>query len=492
MHSRILAILVSGLLAVSAIGVSAQSPGPSSIDSPAADLRTDLDLKLGEHIILALKATDAALHGDTATFDAYNVLLNTNGTDIGAMIGSVYGQDGQDAFNVLWSAHNGLFVDYTRAVAAGDQAAQDAAVEALTSSFVPDFSAFIADATGLPLDAVTSLIAEHITDTKVAVDAQAADDQTAAYTAVREAFAHMQMIGDALASAIVGQSPDTFPGDPATPAVDLRVALDQLLLEHMYLATFATGAQLDGRDDEMAAAIVALNTNGTDIGAAVGSLFGSDAEDAFDTIWSAHNGLFVDYTNGVLAGDQAAQDAAVEALTGTFAPQLAAFLASATGLPEDALTQLVTDHVVHTKLVVDAQAGDDATATATADQAAAHHMRMIGDPLAAGIVAALPEIFGESGPSAAIPVTLADFTVTPDVIETTGTSISFQVVNEGPTPHNLAIRDASGTVLGVTSDLSTGDTEQLTITVPGPGTYITFCTLPGHESLGLKGELIVR
>jgi plastocyanin len=409
------------------------------------------------------------------------------------VIGSVYGQDGEDAFDVLWSAHNGLFVDYTRAVAAGDQTGQDAAVEALTTSFVPGFSQFVADATGLPVDAATSLVAEHISDTKAVVDAQAADDQAAAYAGIRQAFAHMRMIGDALAGAIVGQFPDQIPGDPAAAAVDLRVALNQLLLEHMYLASFATGAQLDGLDGEMAAAIEALGTNGTDIGAAVGSLFGSDAEDAFDTIWSAHNGLFVDYANGVLMGDQAAQDTAVEALTTTFAPQLAAFLAGATGLPEDVLTQLVTDHVANTKAVVDAQAGDDATAAAAADQAAAHHMRMIADPLAAGIVAALPEAFAGPATSAgaAIPVTLADFTVAPGVIETTGATITFAVVNEGPTPHNLAVRDAAGTTLGVTSDLSSGVTEQLTITLPGPGTYVTFCTLPGHESLGLKGELIV-
>ena len=38
---------------------------PRAIDSPAADLRTTLDLKLGEHIILAVKATGAALRGDT-------------------------------------------------------------------------------------------------------------------------------------------------------------------------------------------------------------------------------------------------------------------------------------------------------------------------------------------------------------------------------------------------------------------------------------------
>ncbi|MCY7419379.1 MAG: cupredoxin domain-containing protein [Chloroflexi bacterium] len=90
-----------------------------------------------------------------------------------------------------------------------------------------------------------------------------------------------------------------------------------------------------------------------------------------------------------------------------------------------------------------------------------------------------------------ITVGLADFTVTPMVIDAVGPTVTFDVSNAGPTPHNLTIRDAAGTVLGATANLSTGDTAVLTVTFPGPGPYITFCSLPGHESLGLKGELVV-
>jgi uncharacterized cupredoxin-like copper-binding protein len=328
----------------------------------------------------------------------------------------------------------------------------------------------------------------------VVIDAQAAEDWPAAYAGVRSAFAHMQMIGDALAGALVAKFPDRLAGDPNGAAVDFRVALNQLLQEHMYLVSFASVAQLAGYADEMAAAIVSLNTNGTDIGGAIGSLFGQSAADQFNVSWSAHNGLFVDYASGVLGGDQQAQDKAMEALTTDVVPRLSSFLAGATGLPEDVLTQLVADHILNTKAVIDAQAGGDAVAAAAADLSAAQHMQMIGDPLAAGIVAALPESFpaASAAPAtSAIPVTLADFTITPATIDATGTTIAFDVVNDGPTPHNMAVRDEAGTLLGTTSDLTTGGAETLTITVPGPGTYITFCSLPGHEALGLKGTLVV-
>ena len=407
MKPRLVTALAAGLLVASAAGVAAQSPAPAmtdhamgsmapasgATDSAAADLRTALDLKLGEHIILAFKATGAALQGEEDQFKAYGALLNTNGTDLGAMIGSVYGQDAEDTFDTIWSAHNGFFVDYTTGVATKDTDMQDKAVKDLTEQYVPQFSEFIATATGLPLDAVTSLITDHVLQTKAVVDAQAARDWDTAYDGIRTAYAHMQMIGDALAGAIVAQHPDVVPGDPNTPAVDFRVALNQLLQEHLYLATFATDAALEDRPEETPAALDRLGTNGTDIGGAIGSLFGQDAADQFNQIWSAHNGFFVDYTTGVATDDQAKQDKAVEDLTTMYVPQFASFLAGATGLPEDTLTSLITDHVLTTKAVVDAQAGDDAEAAAAADLLAAQHMQMIGDPLAAAIVAALPESF---------------------------------------------------------------------------------------------------
>jgi hypothetical protein len=363
----------------------------ADITSDAANLRTDLDYLLGEHLILAAKATGAALGGRTDQFEAYGGLLNTNGTDLGAAIGSVYGPEAEDEWNRIWSAHNGFFVDYTTGVATDDMAVQDQAVSDLTEIYVPEFSAFLAGATGLPEDAISGLVTDHVLQTKAVVDAQAAGDWAAAYEAVRTAYAHMQMIGDALAPAIA--EGNDIDGEAITAGVDFRVALNQLLQEHLFLASFATDAAIGGRTDEFSAAGAALNTNGTDLGAAIGGLFGPEAEDEWNRIWSAHNGFFVDYTTGVASEDQAMADQAVSDLTEIYVPEFSAFLAGATGLPEDALADLITEHVLTTKAVVDAQASGDAAAAAAADREAGMHMRMLGDPLAEAIVAAQPESF---------------------------------------------------------------------------------------------------
>ena len=256
------------------------APDGVVIDSDAANLRVDLDYLLGEHLILAAKATGAALDGRNDQFAAYGELLNTNGTDLGAAIGSIYGTEAEDEWNRIWSAHNGFFVDYTTGVATDDAAVADKAVEDLTTIYVPEFSAFLAGATGLPEDAVADLVTDHVLQTKAVVDAQASGDFEAAYAAIRAAYAHMQMIGDALAPAIA--EGNDIEGEADNAGVDLRVALNQLLQEHLYLASFATDAAIGGRSDEFAAAGAALNTNGTDLGAAIGSLYGAEAEDEFN------------------------------------------------------------------------------------------------------------------------------------------------------------------------------------------------------------------
>ena len=267
------------------------------------------------------------------------------------------------------------------------------AVENLTTVYVPDFAKFISGATGLPMDAVVSLTTDHVLQTKAIVDAQAKGDWTAAYAAIRTAYAHMQKIGDAIAPAIAAKFAEKFPGDASTKAVDLRVGLNQLLQEHLYLASFATGAALGGRNAEFAAAGTALNTNGTDLGAAIGGLYGDAAKDQWNQIWSAHNGFFVDYTTGVATKNKAKMDKAVQDLTTVYIPQFAEFLAGATGLPKDALVSLLTDHVLTTKAIVDAQGAGNIEAAAAADRKAAQHMETIADPLAAAIVAKLPGKF---------------------------------------------------------------------------------------------------
>lgn len=105
---------------------------------------------------------------------------------------------------------------------------------------------------------------------------------------------------------------------------------------------------------------------------------------------------------------------------------------------------------------------------------------------------ASPAAVESTTPSAAAgttPIVVKDFTLEPLDVAVAG-PVSLAVTNAGPTVHNVAIRDDAGATLGTTADLREGESETLTVDLAA-GTYTVFCSLPGHESLGIKGTLTV-
>ena len=90
----------------------------------------------------------------------------------------------------------------------------------------------------------------------------------------------------------------------------------------------------------------------------------------------------------------------------------------------------------------------------------------------------------------ATPITERDFQFDTPNVTVAGSAVSLAVTNAGPTIHDLTIRNAAGKLLGETADLKPGTSETLTVQLPA-GKYVIFCSLPGHESLGLKGTLTV-
>jgi len=179
----------------------------------------------------------------------------------------------------------------------------------------------------------------------------------------------------------------------ATPAAGLRVGLNALLSEHVYLAAAATNAALGGRQPEFEAAAAALDANSADVAKAIGSVYGSDAEKAFLPLWRKHIGMVVDYTAGAATQDRARQQKAVSDLV-AYTQDLGAFLAGANpNLPKPVVAELVQHHVLTLKAVIDAQAARDQDRAFTALRVGAGHMQTIADPLAGAIVKQFPDRF---------------------------------------------------------------------------------------------------
>jgi hypothetical protein len=184
--------------------IATQQGLPGSVSGQAPDLRAGLNGLLQEHVLLAGSATGQALGGNQAGFEGAAAAIGGNTNDLSAAVGSVYGEETGTAFNGLWASHIDMFVRYAQGVAAGDQAAADAAVNELTS-YVGTLASTLEQVTGLSADASTPLITEHVLSLKGAVDAQKAGDFAGAYEQLSEAGAHMQAIADPLAQQIATQ-----------------------------------------------------------------------------------------------------------------------------------------------------------------------------------------------------------------------------------------------------------------------------------------------
>ncbi len=177
-----------------------------------------------------------------------------------------------------------------------------------------------------------------------------------------------------------------------TKAADLRVALNVLLMDHVYLASAATNQALLGNDAGFKAAAATLDKNTVGLGDAIGSVYGDGAKTAFLALWRKHIGFFVDYTMGAAAKDQAKKDKAKADLDG-YRADFDAFITGANpNLPKGAVADLLVTHVSSLFAVIDAQAAKDPTFIDKVKVSAAHSQK-IADPLAGAISKQFPDKF---------------------------------------------------------------------------------------------------
>jgi plastocyanin len=68
--------------------------------------------------------------------------------------------------------------------------------------------------------------------------------------------------------------------------------------------------------------------------------------------------------------------------------------------------------------------------------------------------------------------------------------VTVDFTNGQPVPHDVAIENAEGEVIGQTETTAEGsDSTEVELE---PGTYTFFCTVPGHRDAGMEGTLTVK
>jgi len=199
--------------------------------------------------------------------------------------------------------------------------------------------------------------------------------------------------GIGVLSATAGNSTSTEAARPmqsrasqASPAADLRVALDRLLGEHAVLAMNATNQGVTG-SKSFPAAGKSLDRNSVELSKAIASIYGKNAGGVFlngKFQWRDHIKFFVDYTVALAKKDKAGQAKAVANLT-RYTKEHGAFLAKATGLPKLAVQNDLLGHVLELKNQLDAYASGDYTKATGFYRQAYSHMFKTGDLLSGAI-----------------------------------------------------------------------------------------------------------
>ncbi|MGZ8762048.1 MAG: cupredoxin domain-containing protein, partial [Acidimicrobiia bacterium] len=83
-------------------------------------------------------------------------------------------------------------------------------------------------------------------------------------------------------------------------------------------------------------------------------------------------------------------------------------------------------------------------------------------------------------------VSLKEFAIDPDTVNA-AKDATIAVTNAGTVEHNLVIRGTDKK----TANLKPGGSEAIELGGLKAGHYDTFCSLPGHESAGMKGMLMI-
>ena len=346
-------------------------------------VRLLMERLLGHHTILMIRLMRGPVDGEDRFVDAASDALERNTDELAEAISMVYDDDAAAGFVNLWSDHVESLVAYSRALANGDQSAQDRAQQAL-DRYCDEYGRFIEDLTegGASAEAVTEGVAMHVHHLVAATDAYEAGDYRSAYDGERTAYSAMFGQGKALSRAALVQSTGELAAGFASRATGLRSALGRLLGEHVELAFDATRAIVVGSPSADAAA-AALNENTQEIITAMQGALGDELAATFSDIWAAHIDAVVQFAVAVADDDDEAQ-ARARAELDRFPIQLGRVL------PEVAEGRVAAEAVIAALQEHDEQLLQQITAYAARDYVTSHdlayegydHMYAIADTLA--------------------------------------------------------------------------------------------------------------
>jgi hypothetical protein len=177
------------------------------------------------------------------------------------------------------------------------------------------------------------------------------------------------------------------------PAATLRAVLERQLAWHgVTLVEMMRAARRN--DPNLQTWIDALADNTSDLVQAVGLVYGPVGARAFNQQWGQHTQFLLDYADAVRDGDHDAADLAKSNLQ-TYATDQGSFFQTATagGLPQAAVHDLLQTHIAHMYTMLAADERDDTAATLDAAILDGAYLLTIANGLSGAMSAQQPAAF---------------------------------------------------------------------------------------------------
>ncbi|MBT8769203.1 hypothetical protein [Metapseudomonas boanensis] len=180
---------------------------------------------------------------------------------------------------------------------------------------------------------------------------------------------------------------------PGAAALDTRLALRDLWVEHIFWVRNYVVANQEGQRKQAEAAGTEVVANATAIANSLAPLYGQPAADQMLKLLAGHWSAVKHYSDASVAKNATGKDAAVAELTSN-AKAIAKFLATANpNLPEGTLVTMLSAHGGHHVVQVDQVSKKDYAAEAKTWKAMREHMLALADTLAAALVKQFPDKF---------------------------------------------------------------------------------------------------
>lgn len=182
-----------------------------SADSSAAKLRVDMNNLLREHVSSSLTVTRNIADGASEEKLAGAKAAQTaNAVAIATAVGSIYGQEAQDAITPPFVEHIAQSNNYAAAVKSGDMPAQEAALTALRAELRKVATIFNSVIPSVPTDTLYDALSAHEDLlNQAAVEYQNGNFEKA-YELENEALVQISGGADALTTGIIAAKPDMF------------------------------------------------------------------------------------------------------------------------------------------------------------------------------------------------------------------------------------------------------------------------------------------